>query len=105
MSAALRFAIAQPQPRTLEDYLAFERNSDVRHEWYRGHVIEMAGATRYHNLIVTNGVRDLSLQLKGRPCEVYSNDKNVLLSPTARVVYPDIVVACDLIEFHDRLGD
>jgi|GEM_PF-5190915 len=39
---------------TEEQYLAFERTSKTRHEFLAGHVYDMAGASREHNLITGN---------------------------------------------------
>ena len=69
-----------------------------------GELLAMAGASREHNLIVTNLVREVSGLLRGRPCETYSNDMRVRVSP-ARYTYPDMVVACDGPEFEDSSQD
>lgn len=37
---------------SIEDYLAFEEKSEVRHEYYFENLIEMAGSTKLHNQIV-----------------------------------------------------
>ena len=37
----------------------------------------MTGASRKHNLVSGNIYRELSLQLKKRPCEVYIKDMRV----------------------------
>jgi len=34
----------------------------------------MAGTSLEHNIIVANIGRELSTQLKGRPCQVYANE-------------------------------
>ena len=47
-----------------------------------------------HNLINTNLTRELSQQLRARPCRVYSNDQRVLVAPTGLYTYPDLVVVC-----------
>src|SRR3954467_11172233 len=65
--------MAQPQPKpslTPEEYLAIERQAEIRSEYLDGEMFAMAGGSREHNLIVTNIVRELSLHLKKRPCEV-----------------------------------
>lgn len=60
----------------------------------------MAGASREHNLIVTNLVREASLALRGKPCETYSNDMRVQVNLT-RYAYPDVVVTCGGPQFID----
>ncbi len=48
---------ALPEPRmTEEEYLIFERASDIKHEFRAGEVFAMTVASRAHNLICTNTV-------------------------------------------------
>jgi len=52
---------AQPQSQvglSPEEYLARERQAEIKSEYYDGEVFAMSGASRPHNLIVTNLVRD-----------------------------------------------
>ena len=37
---------------TPQEYLALERKSETRNEYYNGEIFAMAGASREHNLIV-----------------------------------------------------
>ncbi len=79
---------------TPEQYLEMDRKAEHRSEYVNGEILAMAGASRVHNLVVTNLVREISLALRGRPCETYSNDMRVQISAT-RYSYPDIVVGCE----------
>ncbi len=94
---------------TVEEYLAFERQSEEKHEYIDGRIIKvesefeptsMAGATRKHNLISGNVFGELRNQLKGSNCESYINDMRVRMKKT-RYGYPDVVVVCDQPEFAD----
>jgi len=58
-----------------------------------------------HHLIVTNVLRELSLQLKGRPCTTYPSDMRVKVSPTGLYTYPDITVVCGEARFEDNQQD
>lgn len=90
-----------PQARcTPEQYLEMDRKAEYRSEYVNSEVLAMAEASREHNLIVTNLVREVSLTLRGRPCEAYSNDMRVTVS-AARYAYPDVVVACGQPQFID----
>ncbi len=54
-------------PKTLmsaEEYLAFERESEFRHEYYRGEIFQMSGASRKHNLIVFNLANQIGSELR-----------------------------------------
>ena len=85
---------------TVEEYLAFERDSESKHEYVSGVIVAMAGASRAHNLITGNVAGELRNQLKGQPCETYSNDMRVRTNPT-EYTYPDVVVVCGEPEFED----
>ncbi len=97
---------ALPEPRmTEEEYLAFERASDIKHEFFAGEIFAMSGASRAHNLICTNTVSALRPQLRGRPCEIYANDMRVKVSSTGLYTYPDIVAVCGEVRLDDSHFD
>ncbi len=86
---------------TPEEYLAFERQAQRKSEYYNGEIFAMAGASRKHNLIVTNLAGELSQQLKGKPCEVYSSEMRTRI-PNGPYVYPDVVAVCSEPQFEDE---
>jgi Uma2 family endonuclease len=86
---------------TPEEYLAIERQAETRSEYLGGEMFAMAGASRWHNLIVTNLSREISSQLRDRPCEVYSNELRVRIPATGLYTYPDLVVVCGEPELED----
>lgn len=88
-----------------EDYLAFEREADAKHEYYAGEIFAFAGASEEHNLIVANVIRELGNELKGRPCKVYPSDMRVRVSPTGLYTYPDVTVVCGEARFGDDHND
>lgn len=90
---------------TPQDYLDWERQQETRHEYVNGEIHAMTGASRNHNLICINFVASLHGQLRGKPCEVYSNDMRVKVSETGMYTYPDVVVACSKPEFEDAHVD
>jgi Uma2 family endonuclease len=89
---------------TVEEYLAFERAAETKHEYVSGRIVAMAGATRAHNLITGNVARRLGNQLEGTPCETYSNDMRVRTTPS-EYTYPDVVVVCGEPHFEDEVLD
>ncbi len=94
--------MAQPQPRyTPAEYLALERGAATKSEYFDGQIFAMAGASRRHNLIAGNVVRDLGVELRHRPCEVYPGDMRVKVTDTGLYTYPDVVVVCTEPEFED----
>lgn len=90
---------------TEEEYLAQERAGDTRHEYHRGKIVAMVGASREHNLIVTDTSRCLSTQLRKRPCELYSNDMRLRIAALGKYFYPDITVICGEPRFADDYVD
>jgi Uma2 family endonuclease len=90
---------------TPEEYLAFERKSEFKHEYIDGEIFEMSGNTREHNLVVTNLVSELRQQLKGGPCEVYPSNMRVRVPGTRFYTYPDVVVVCDEPKLEDNEFD
>lgn len=50
---------ALPPHYTVEEYLALEEASEIRHEFYEGEIFAMAGASLPHNRIIGNGYRAL----------------------------------------------
>jgi Uma2 family endonuclease len=91
-------------PKTLpsaKDYLDFERKAEFRHEFYKGEIFQMSGASREHNILVTNLVTSANSQLRGKSCETYSNDMRVHVPATGLFTYPDVVIACGAPKFLD----
>lgn len=87
---------------TPAEYLAFERQSEIKHEYFRGELFAMAGASRQHVRIAVNVTILLGNQLKRRGCDVFNSDMRVKVSPTGLYTYPDLVVVCGRARFEDR---
>lgn len=100
MSSVVRQSHYRP-----EEYLALERRADYKSEYVNGQIIAMAGASRQHNLIAGNLYREISQQLRGRPCEAYISDMRVKVGRTDLYTYPDVVVVCGEIRFEDTSHD
>jgi Uma2 family endonuclease len=90
---------------TPEEYLAMERKAEYKSEYIDGEIAAMTGASRKHNLIVVNISGELRRQLRGRPCEAYSNDMRVRIPSTRLYTYPDVVVVCGEPRFEDDYVD
>ena len=88
-----------------EEYLTLERASEIRHQYFRGEMFAMSGASRAHNVINLNLASSLNRQLSGGPCEAYVNDMRVKVSATGLYTYPDTVVAGADREFEDAVVD
>jgi Uma2 family endonuclease len=98
-------AVLNPTRYTIEEYLALERSASCKSEFHDGEIYAMTGASRKHNLITVNIARELSVQLKKRPCEAYINDMRVKAAQARSYHYPDIVVVCGTPQFEDAFVD
>lgn len=86
----------QRQPWSVDEYLAAELVSTVKHEYLGGYVYAMAGACNAHNLIATNITVTVGSRLRGSGCRVYNSDTKIRVRlPTyVRFYYPDASVVC-----------
>jgi Uma2 family endonuclease len=90
---------------TPQEYLEFERNSDIKHEYFEGEIFAMSGAKRNHNVINQNLNGLVWQHLRDRGCESYSGDMRVFVPATGLYTYPDLVVVCGEAEFQDEVSD
>src|SRR5713101_4970683 len=80
----------------VDDYLAGELTSPLKHEYLGGVVYAMAGARNAHNLIASNTLGALHARLRGGPCRPFNSDTKirVRLPAQVRFYYPDVSVIC-----------
>ena len=88
-----------------EQYLEIERNAQFRSEYINGQMFAMSGGTRNHARIVRNALLRLDEQLRGKPCEAVASDLRLFSERHQVFTYPDIVVACGPVRFHDDRSD
>ena len=81
---------------SVEDYLAGELISPVKHEYLGGVVYAMAGARNAHNLIASNTLVALGSLLRGLRCRPFNSDTKIRIRLPAQVrfYYPDASVIC-----------
>ncbi len=84
----------QPQKMTIEEYLAWEPQQDIRYEYVHGDVFAMTGGTIPHNDIALNFYTALRPHLRSRGCRVNVADVKVQVSPQSPYYYPDVIVSC-----------
>lgn len=91
-----------PLPRmTPEEYLAFERASEGKHEYVDGYVYAMSGARRTHVALTVNAITALRTRLRGRGCSTYGLDLRVRVGSGRMYTYPDVAALCGESEFAD----
>jgi Uma2 family endonuclease len=88
-------AISQQLPKmTIEEYLEWEPQQDLRYEYVDGQVWAMTGGTIPHNDIALNFYTALRPYLRSKGCRVNVSDVKVQVSPQSPYYYPDVVVSC-----------
>jgi Uma2 family endonuclease len=90
---------------TPEEYLAAERLSETRSEYLDGGVFPMPGGGLNHNQITLNLALELGTQLRTTPCRVLWMDLKVRMPDSRKFCYPDLVVVCAELQFHDDRKD
>lgn len=89
---------------TAAEYLAFERRSDTKHEFYRGELFAMSVGTGPHSLLGANFLAALHTALRERPCRVFTSDMRIVC-PTGLYTYPDVSVVGGKIQYEDATND
>lgn len=77
------------------DYLEGEERSEIKHEFVRGVVYGMAGASREHNRIAGNFFAALHNHIGGGNCQVSMSDLKLQVGQADAFYYPDVMVTCD----------
>ncbi len=82
---------------TTEEYLKFEQDGDIRHEFVAGQIYAMAGASEAHNLIAGNIFALLRPHLRGGSCRSFVADMKIKIETQQADIfyYPDLLVTCE----------
>jgi Uma2 family endonuclease len=96
----------RPEVRlTPEEYLRIERAAEWKSEYVDGDMLAMTGASPRHVLIATNLAGEFGNELRAGPCTTYAADLRVATDRRRHYTYPDVVVACDPLQFVDDQQD
>jgi Uma2 family endonuclease len=89
-------AVREHFPRfTPTEYLAWEEQQELRHEYINGEVYAMTGGTVNHGEIAVNFATILRNHLEDNGCRVLSSDVKVNIQNSNDYVYPDLSITCD----------
>jgi Uma2 family endonuclease len=88
---------ARSEHLSVDEYLAGEERSRVKHEYIGGETYAMADATKDQNQIALNIYTVLRAGLRGGKCRAFVSDIKVRLEIGREDIfyYPDVVVGCD----------
>lgn len=79
------------------EYLAYERDSALKHEFDDGEILAMTGGSRRHNALALRIGAALDAGRR-RGCVAFSSDQRIRVLATGRATYPDLSLACDPLE-------
>lgn len=101
---AVAYTGAMSFPMTFEEYLEFEEQSRIRHEYIAGEIFAMTGVTKRHNRIAGNLYYACAGHLRGGPCDIYMSDVKVKIrvNRDTHAYYPDLMVVCGRDPQEDR---
>lgn len=89
---------ARPRHRyTYAEYLAYERDSALKHEYDDGEILAMAGGSRRHSVLAVRVATMLEAARK-HGCFTFQSDQRVRVLATGRTTYPDVSMVCGPIE-------
>ncbi|NEP51570.1 MAG: Uma2 family endonuclease [Moorea sp. SIO3C2] len=89
--------IADKSPNYIskDEYLSYEEDSAIKHEYIDGEVYAMAGASDAHVTIALNLASALRNHVRGTGCRVYMADMKTYVEASNSYYYPDVMVTCD----------
>ena len=87
------------------DYLLQEETSLEKHEYYKGEVFALTGASFNHNIIIRNLLVEIGYFLKGKSCDIFPSDLRLSIPKTTLYTYPDLMILCDPPEFLEDRKD
>lgn len=88
---------AAPYRYSYAEYLVYERDSGMKHEYDGGEIIAMAGGSRRHSALASR--ISAALEAGRRPgCIAFQSDQRIRILATGKATYPDASVVCGPIE-------
>lgn len=79
---------------SVQEYFSLEKESQIRHEFYKGELYAMAGTSLNHNEIVQNVALSLRSEFRPKGCRVFSENVKLEVVKDIYYPYPDIVLTC-----------
>lgn len=85
-------AVAETKTYTADEYLTLDVESDLRHEYHNGEIVQMTGGTPTHNELIRALIVALSLGLRGKPYQVFVADQRLWIPDCNLYTYPDVMI-------------
>ncbi len=80
---------------TVKEYLVWERDGEVRHDYIDGRTYAMTGGSANHNKLSLRIASILLQMVRDKPCEVFINDMKIRIKEWNAFYYPDAMLCCD----------
>lgn len=91
------FSRPAPHRYSYAEYLAYECDSGMKHEYDGGEIIGMAGGSRRHNALASR--ISAALEIGRKPgCIAFQSDQRIRILATGKATYPDASMVCGPIE-------
>lgn len=95
-------ATGNPKPETKTyteaEYFDFETQSDLRHEYRNGEILDMTGGTPNHNQIAANLIAALTFALRRQPYRAFIADQRLWIPDVNTHTYPDVTIVREPLE-------
>ena len=92
----------QTRIRTLNEYILFEEQSNIRHEWINGKLIATPGTTDRHNKICLKLAFSFMQSLANTTCDVFMESVKLEISELKDYTYPDVFITCSDTDKNDN---
>jgi Uma2 family endonuclease len=86
---------------TYAEYVALERESSTKHEFWGGEIYAMAGGSEEHSALAAEVLRALGNAIGDRPCRVHTSDLRIYVEAVGLATFPDGSVICGPLEQHE----
>lgn len=74
---------------TYAQYVALERESPTKHEFFDGEIYAMAGGSEDHSALAVNVLAALLGAVADRPCRVHTSDLRIYVEAVGLATFPD----------------
>ena len=85
---------------TYAQYVALERESPTKHEFFDGEIYAMAGGSEDHSALALNVLAALLAAVGDRPCRVHTSDLRIYVEAVGFATFPDGTVICGPLQQH-----
>jgi Uma2 family endonuclease len=85
--------LIQERLLTVDEYLEFEKNSEVRHEYYFGKLIDMPGESKNANRIAKKIEKAFDTIIDHKIFEAFRGEVRLTINKSDIYRYPDVMIA------------